>query len=373
MRKYFLFGPALILFGFFFTGCKEDYRLFVGGFTKPGEKGLSVFEFNKRSGNLKLISESDVGPSPSYFYYSGEKGLIYVLNEVMEFKGSFGGGLTTLKYDTKSGIFEKMNEVLIPYGGPCYISMSPDRGFLFVANYPNGSVAVVKLDGNGIPETITDTILYVKSSPDDSRAHMIINDPAGERVYVADNGLDRIMIYDFDSNTGKLILVNNGTVLLPEGSGPRHFVFNADGSKMYVINEQGSTVMAFNVDKKEGLKLVQTLPTVRKGFEGNNYCADIHIGKSGKFLYGSNRGENTIVTFMVGNDGLLSLAGHTSCGGDWPRNFVIDPSGNYLLVGNQKSGNISLFRIDKKTGIPIEPGKDYKITTPACLKFFDIK
>ena len=373
MKKNILIIYTIFLIMMISSSCKrEPVRLFVGGFTKPGEKGMSVFEFNKRSGNLKLISESDVGPGPSYFYYSGEKRLLYALNEVMEFKESSGGGLTTLKYDTKNGLFEKINEILIPYGGPCYISMSPDNGFLFVANYPNGSVAVIKLDGNGIPAKITDTILYVKSSPDDSHAHMIINDPAGERVYVADNGLDRIMIYDFDSSTGKLNLVNNGTVLLPKGSGPRHLVFNADGSKLYVINEQGSSVMVFNVDEKEGLKLVQTLPSVRKGFEGNNYCADIHIGKNGKFLYGSNRGENTIVTFRIGSDGKLTLAGHTSCGGDWPRNFVLDPSGKYILVGNQKSGNISVFKIDKTTGQPKEPARQFKVTAPACLKFINI-
>jgi len=251
--------------------------------------------------------------------------------------------------------------------------MSPGNDFLFVANYPNGSVAVLKLDGKGIPETITDTTLYKKSEPDDSHAHMIINDPAGKRVYVTDLGMDRIMIYNFDKDAGKLILVDNGIVNLPKGSGPRHFVFNADGSKMYVINELGSKMMVFNVDEKEGLKLVQTLPTVREGYEENNYCADIHIGKSGEFLYGSNRGENSIVTFRIGSDGLLTLAGHTSCGGDWPRNFVIDPSGRYLLVGNQKSDDISVFKIDKTTGLPKEPAKQSKTSAPACLKFISMK
>ena len=103
------------------------------------------------------------------------------------------------------------------------------------------------------------------------------------------------------------------------------------------------------------------------------YCADIHFGKNDEYLYGSNRGENTIVTFKAGPDGKLTLAGHTSCGGEWPRNFVIDPSGKYLLVGNQNSGNIALFRIDKKTGLPVEPSKDYKIAAPVCLKFPPIK
>jgi 6-phosphogluconolactonase len=372
MKKYFLYVAALILFGLFLTGCKEENRLFVGGFAKPGAKGLSVFDFNSRNGDLKLISESDVGPNPSYFCYSGKRKLIYVLNEVMEFNGTFGGGLTTLKYDAKNATFEKQNEFHIPYGGPCFISMSADSSHLFIASYPNGSVAVVKLDGNGIPETITDTLVYYKIAPKPSHAHMILNDPSGDKVYVTDLGLDRVMEYNFDRNSGKLSWAGNDTLFLPVGSGPRHFTFNADGSKMYVINELGSKMMVINVDKKEGLKLIQTLPTFRQGFEGNNYCADIHMGKDGKYLYGSNRGENTIVTFRVEPEGTLTLAGHTSCGGNWPRNFVIDPSGKFLLVGNQKSDSVSVFRLNRNTGLPVEPSKRYKVTAPACLKFVGI-
>ena len=123
--------------------------------------------------------------------------------------------------------------------------------------------------------------------------------------------------------------------------------------------------------KTKGLTLLQTLPTVRQDFIENNYCAEIHMAKDGKFLYGSNRGENTIVTFKVGNDGLLSLAGHTACGGNWPRNFVIDPSGRFILVGNQKSNYISVLRINRKTGLPSVALDSAMVKMPACLKFFE--
>jgi 6-phosphogluconolactonase len=212
----------------------------------------------------------------------------------------------------------------------------------------------------------------VKEEPDASHAHMILHDPAGSRVYVTDLGLDRIVIYDFDNKEGKLNQVENGIATFPKGSGPRHFVFNSDGSKLYVINELGSYISVFNAENKQGLTRVQDLPTVRNDYMGLNYCADIHLGKDGKFLYGSNRGENSIVTFKVGNDGLLSLAGHTSCGGDWPRNFVIDPSGKFILVGNQKSDSISVFRIDRKTGLLSRPVASAAVKMPACLKFFDV-
>jgi 6-phosphogluconolactonase len=140
---------------------------------------------------------------------------------------------------------------------------------------------------------------------------------------------------------------------------------------MYLINELGSTIMVFNVDKAGILKLVQTLPATSEGNAGKNACAEILIGKNGKFLYGSNRGENSIVVFRISTDGSLSLAGHSTCGGDWPRNFVIDPSGKFLLAGNQKSGDISVFRINEKTGIPEGPVFKAIMKAPACLKFIN--
>jgi len=199
---------------------------------------------------------------------------------------------------------------------------------------------------------------------------MILSDPSGKKIYVTDLGLDRIMIYDFDKGKGELNLIEDGIVQLPHGIGPRHFVFNREGLKLYVINELGSMMMTFDVRADGGLDLLQTLPTVREGFFENNYCADIHISGNGRYIYGSNRGENTIVTFRIEQDGTLSLAGHASCGGNWPRNFTLDPSGQFILVGNQKSDSISVFRLNAKTGLPEEPAKNYKVSAPACLKFF---
>lgn len=344
-------------------------RLFTGGYAGPGEEGLSVYEFNQRDGSLKLISSADAGINPSFFCLSAERGVLYVVNEVMEVNGIPGGGITTLKYDPAKGSVEKLGEFVVPGGGPCFVSLSHDRNHLFVANYPEGSVAVIKLGATGIPEKTTQFIVYDRNHTDGSHAHMIKSDPQGKYVYVTDLGLDIIVKYEFDPVAGRLTPVADGHTLLPAGSGPRHFVFNDAGSKMYLINELASTVMVFDTRGEKSPSLLQTLSTVREGFSGTNACADIHTGKNGKFLYGSNRGENTIVTYAIGDDGLLTLAGHTQSGGNWPRNFVIDPSGRFLLVANQRSDEISVFRIDPKTGLPAEPAVNFKNRAPSCLKF----
>lgn len=344
-------------------------RLYVGKYAGQGEKGLSIIDVNFSKGTFTPVSESDAGVNPSYFCISKKRGLIYAINEVGKFKDARAGGVTTLKVDFKTGITEKLNEISVPNGGPCYISLSADEGFLLIANYGGGSVAVVKLDAHGIPEAVSDTIVFKGEEGTRSRGHMIAPGPGGNKIYVTDLGLDRVAIFDLDQVSGKLKLINNGYAKLAKGAGPRHFAFGIDGSKMYVINELNSTLTVFNVAQTGELNEIQTLSTLPEGFSDQNYCADIHVSENGRFVYGSNRGHNSIVTFRIGSDGKATLAGHTSCGGDWPRNFVLHPTGNYLLAGNQNSGNITLFTLDKKTGLPILPGKDYKIKSPSCLKF----
>ena len=366
MKYFYLLVSTLI---FLSNSCSAQNILVTGRMTDSGGEGINIFDFNSSDGSLKLLSKADAGPNPSYFCFSKGGNLIYAANEVSTFKGQKGGGVTTLEYSKDFSKTKKVNEILIPNGSPCYISLSTDNKFLFVANYTGGSVAVFKLNENGIPEKICDTIKFKGIAGKTSHAHMISYGPAGKRIYLTDLGLDRIMIYNLDETTGKLIPLNENGVSLPSGTGPRHFTFSKDGSKMYVIGELKSTVSVFKVDEAGGLVLTQTITTLSENYKGTNSAADIHTGKSDEFLYGSNRGENSIVTFRMGKDGLLTLAGHTTCGGDWPRNFIIDPSGNYLLAGNQRSGDISILKIDDKTGIPSKTISQVNLAAPVCLKF----
>jgi 6-phosphogluconolactonase len=369
MKKFFYFGLVL-LFTILFSGSANGQisRLYIGKYTEKGEKGLHIVDVDLANGTFKPVSENDAGNNPSYFCISKKRSLIYAVNEVGRVNGVRGGGLTTLKLDVKTGSTEKIKEMAVPNGGPCFVSLSPAEDFILIANYGGGSVAVVRLDANGVPSEVSDSIMFKGEEGTRSRAHMIAPGPDG-KIYLTDLGLDRVAIYDLDQISGKLI--NKGYAKLAKGSGPRHFAFGKDGSKMYVINELNSTLTVFNVEKTGDLKEIQTLSTLPQGFTEKSFCADIHVAKNGKFVYGSNRGHNSIVTFKIGSDGKLTLAGHTSCGGEWPRNFVLDPSGKYLLTGNQNSGNISLFTLDKKTGLPILPGKNYQIKSPSCLKFIE--
>jgi 6-phosphogluconolactonase len=369
-RKILILYSILILAGLFSAGCKRSEKLLAGGFTEGNEKGLMQYELNTQNGNLSLISEIDAGANLAFFCFSKNGEFVYALNEVPDYSGLVAGGLTTLKYDPASGTIGKISDLPVPFGGPCHISLSDDGGFLLIASYASSSVAVVKLGSDGIPAEVSDTIVYSAIAPIVSHPHMIAQDPLSRHVYLADLGLDRVIIYDLDRQNGKLVPVPNGETKVPKGSGPRHFVFSPDGTRMYLINELGSTVMVFDVDKDGFLKLLQTLPSLREGYNGENSCAELLFGKGDRFLYGSNRGENSIVVFRIGSDGSLTVAGHSTCGGDSPRNFAIDPSGKFLLSGNQISGDISVFRINLKTGIPEGPVSKTTMKAPAYLEFF---
>ncbi|MFN8239360.1 MAG: lactonase family protein [Bacteroidales bacterium] len=351
------------------TSCTEKVRLVTGGFSQDGKAGINVLEFNGKSGRLNKVSDFNAGSNPSYFSFSRYRNLIYAINEVSDFKGPSTGGITTIKHDGTFGDMQKAGELAVPNGGPCYISVSPDDDFLLVANYGGGSVAVVRLDEKGIPVQVTDTLIFGKDGENVSHAHMIDFNPRGDLVYATDLGLDRICMYTLDKKSGKLVAVENGITALPAGTGPRHFVFNTDGSRLYLMGELNNTVTVFSVGGDGHLILKQSISSLDKSTEVKNYSADIHIGRDGRFLYATNRGDNTIATFAINDDGTLSPPVCKPCGGNWPRNFTIDPSGSYVLVGNQKSDMIAVLKIDVATGLPDKQVCEFKVIAPSCLKF----
>ena len=351
------------------TGCSENYRLLTGGFSENGEGGINVFNFNPSKGELKQVSSFNAGANPSYFCFANTRDLIYAINEVSEFMGVRAGGLTTIKHDGKLNNLEKVSEMPVPTFGPCYISTDADDMFLFVANYAGGSVAVIRLNGDGIPDKVTDSIVYDSIGTRKSHAHMIGFDPSGGKIYVSDLGLDRVMIYNLDRSTGRLVPLTENGIPLPEGTGPRHFVFSEDGKTLYLMGELNNTVTVFSVSEDGSLNSVQTTSSLDSSTGTKNYSADIHIGNDGKYLYATNRGDNTVSVFRIAEDGTLSGLVNTPCGGDWPRNFTLDPSGRFILVGNQKSDQVSVLEINRETGVPENKISEFNIPAPACLRF----
>ena len=309
--------------------------------------------------------------------------MIYAANEsqMIAEDGSRVSVVTALKLDADGCKAEQVKQLVLPAGSACYVSLTPDEDFILLASYGSGSITAVRLDGNGLPVEVTDTIVFRQEGVRSARGHMVTVSPYGH-VYITCLALDKIMILDLNKSTGKLTHIGYGS--LAEGAGPRHFAFNKDGSKAYVINESNMTMTVFDVARNGSLSEIQTISTLPPGTEiiRGYSTADVHMSKDGRFLYGSNRGHNTIVTFKVEADGKLSFVGVTPTGGNHPRNFTLDPSGNYLLVANTNAGaaaedrggpneNVTLFKIDQSTGLPVAHGEAYITSQPACLKFIE--
>jgi 6-phosphogluconolactonase len=254
------------------------------------------------------------------------------------------------------------------------VSIHPSGKFVLVANYGGGNVVIYPVHADGSLDAASDVAQHTGKGGDPRRqsephAHCVMPDQSGRYALAPDLGIDKVMIYRVDAKNGKFI--PNGFATMKAGAGPRHFDFHPSGKFAYVINELDSTMTAFAYDKVKGaLRELQTVSTLPSAFSGTNYCADVHVHPSGRFVYGSNRGHDSMVAFAIDqNTGKLNLIGHESTGGKWPRNFGVDPTGAFLLVANQNSDNVVTFRIDQQSGKLVATGQTTEIPTPVCLKF----
>jgi 6-phosphogluconolactonase len=253
--------------------------------------------------------------------------------------------------------------------------MDKEGRFLLVSNYSGGSVSVIAIREDGRLGELTDLVQHKGSSINPERQegphpHSILLDPSNRYAFVPDLGLDKIMIYRFDSVHGKLQPNDEPWVSIRPGAGPRHFTFHPNGRFAYLINELDNTIIAFSYEAAYGrLRELQTVKALPEGFAGKSYCADIHVTPSGEFLYGSNRGHDSIVAYKIDvATGKLTYLGHESTRGRTPRNFDIDPTGEFLLVGNQDTDTIQTFRIDGESGRLIPTGYMAEVPAPACVK-----
>lgn len=347
----------------------------VGTYTEPilfgtGEvfqgkgNGIVICEF--ADGKIQIRQELPLR-NPSFLCIDEDRKKIYTVNEMKEYRGEPGGGVTQVSYTETGAMTIEATDQTVGTD-PCHIIASPDNGFLAVSNFASGSVTVFGLDEGGNLNDKREVFQHSGNSVHPVRqrgphAHSAIFSPDGRYMLVPDLGLDQVVLYTYDSETVKPA----GSLTVPAGSGPRFGEFSHDGRHFYLINEISSQVM--HLLYADGVFTVcDTVNTLPADFAGDNICSDLHLSPDGRFLYASNRGHDSIVCYRIAEDGSLTFVQRCSCEGRTPRNFAIDPSGAYLLVGNQDSDTIAVFEL-AADGCMTCTGK-YEFGSPVCIRFF---
>ena len=304
---------------------------------------------------------------------------LYAVNEVGNYKGPTSGGVSAFSIDRATGKLTFLNEVPSRGADPCYIIVDKTGKYVLVANYTGGSVAVFPVLEDGKLGEASAFVQHTGHGTNPSRqegphAHSIDLSPDNRLAMVDDLGLDELLVYKFDSAKGSLTPNDPPFAKLDPGAGPRHFALHPSGKFAYVISEMQSTVTVFSNDEKRGTLLhLQTISALPKDFTGQNDDAEIQMHPSGKFLYASNRGSDTIAVFAIDlSKGTLTPVEYTPTQGKIPRSFEIDPTGKFLFAANQKSDNIVVFRIDVKTGRLTPTGQVLDVGSPVCVKFLKI-
>ena len=353
--------------------------LYVGTYTRPAPylaatngKGLYVFRFDSTTGELTFASETTGIDNPSYLAIDPRQRFLYANTEVWEWPE---GLVSAYAIDPASGGLTYLNKQSSLGWLAAYATVEKSGRWLALVNYMTGNVVLFPLRPDGKLGEAADVAQHSGSGPDPARqerphTHCVVIDPDNRFAIVTDLGIDQIICYRLDAENGKL--VRSGECALPPGSGPRHFVFHPSGRFAYVINELSSTLGALAYNRSSGaLELLQLVPALPEGHDiHSSHCADIQVHPSGRFLYGSNRGHDSIVIYAIDEQsGRLTYVGHQPTGGKTPRNFAIDPSGAFLLAANQDSDNIVTFRVDAHTGKLSPTGFVAQCPTPACLKF----
>ncbi len=348
--------------------------LYVGTYTSGKSEGIYRYRMNLAIGKL-THSNSFKSVNPSFLAIDRSKRYLYAVNEVSHYAGKASGGVSAFAIDPVSSNLRLLNEQATQGADPCHLTIDRRTRTLLVANYTGGSIAVLPVRSDGTLAPSIDLEQHegssVKEQQKGPHAHCIILDRFERHALAADLGIDKVMIYRFDASTGKLSPAQQPWVELQAGAGPRHLTFHPNGKYVYVINELDSTLTVLKYNEISGtLSQIETVSTLPSDFSGMSYCADVHVSPSGKFLYGSNRGHDSIVVFEIDRrTGKLKLIEHVSTEGKWPRNFTLDPTGTFLLVANQRSDNIVTFSVDSHTGRLKLTDNVEEIPSPVCLKF----
>lgn len=348
--------------------------IYVGTYSTRGSKGIYVFEFDRKAGSIKQLQAVSGAKSPSFLAIHPSKKYLYSVNEAAESGPLKVGAVSAYAIDGATGQLTFLNDQSSLGNGPCYISIDQTGKTAFVANYGGGNMAVLPVEADGRLGVATDSVQNTGSGPDAKRqesahVHSAMVGSDNRFVYVADLGTDKLHIFEADVRKSTVKPAQTPYVTVKPGSGPRHMAFHPNGKFAYLVEELTSSVAVFGRDAETGgLTLitdgVKTLPA---DFSGQNTSADIHIDPTGKFLYQSNRGRNALSIFAIGSDGQLTLLGDEPTRGKTPRNFMIDPKGEFVFVAHQDSDTITIFKRDQKTGKLTYTGQSVSVPAPVCV------
>jgi len=354
----------------------DRVRVYVGTYTRGESRGIYLLDLDLRSGVLTADALVANTVNPSFLAVHPDGNVLYAVNELSELNGDPTGGISAFRIDSLTGHLSFLNQQPSGGTGPCYLIVDGEGKNVLVANYGGGSVASFPILDNGSLGAASSFDQHEGSSVNSERqegphAHSIILDAANRFALSADLGTDKVLVYEFDPGKGSLIANDSAFAAVTPGAGPRHLAFRPDGRFVYVVNEMALTVTAFAYNSDLGvLNEVQTISTLPGEIQPWYSGAEIQVHPSGKFLYASNRGHDTIAVFSIDREsGKLTPVEYQSTQGKTPRNFAIDPTGRYLLAANQGSDTVVVFRIDQSNGTLSPTGKSASVPSPVCLKF----
>ena len=342
--------------------------LYIGTYTES----IYLVRMDRGSGELLRVGSVNAGANPSFLSMHPNRRVLYAVNELDH------GAVSAFTIDRATGALTRLNEQPSEGAAPCYVSVDRSGRVVLVANYAGGSIALLPIEPNGALAPATSVVQHTGKGPNAERqeaphAHCILPDSSNRFVLEADLGLDRVFVYHLDLEGRSLRHIEEGDAVMRPGAGPRHLAFHPTLPLVFVATELDSTVATLRFDSARGaLSPLGTLSTLPAGWTGTNYPADIHIASSGRTLYVSNRGHNSIAVFSVAKStGALALDQVVSTEGDWPRNFSLDPTGRWLLVANQRSDSVVVFGCDPENGrlTPTRPPQRLALPSPVCLRF----
>lgn len=361
------------------TGAKaaEAQRIWIGTYSQRGSEGIYALALNPETGALDappaLAARAD---SPSFLALSPDRKTLFAVNESGRFEGKPVGAVVAFAVDAKAGRLTELNRAGTGGAAPCHLAVDPSGRCLVVANYSDGNAAAFPIAEGGKLAAMSQLVKHEGSGPNEKRqksphAHGVTFAPAGDMVFIPDLGIDQVKAYRLDAAAGKLEALDSATARPPPGAGPRHFAFHPGGTFAYSINELFNDVTQFAWDPSaKSMKTLGSVSTLPADYKGGSSCAEIAVHPGGRFLYGSNRGHNSIAVFSLDpKTGVPSLIQNISSGGKAPRSFSLDPAGKFLLAANQDSDNIIVLKVDAETGKLTDTGHSAKVPVPVCVLF----